>query len=131
SSSAAGYYGAVTSDEIFDETSPNGNDFLADACRQWEDAAKQFEQTGARVIILRKGVILGKGGGFYQRLAPFAKLGINPAAGSGRQYIPWIDIRDLLRLYDFLLKENPLQGTFNAVSSQHMTMNELAQALLK
>src|SRR5690606_8452972 len=68
---------------------------------------------------------------FYQRLAPFAKLGINPAAGSGRQYIPWIDIRDLLRLYDFLLKENPLQGTFNAVSSQHMTMNELAQALLK
>jgi len=131
SSSAAGYYGAVTSNEIFDETSPNGNDFLADVCRQWEGAARQFEQTGARVIILRKGVILGKGGSFYQRLAPLAKLGINPAAGSGRQYIPWIDIRDLLRLYDFLLKQNSLQGTFNAVSSQHITMNELAQALLK
>jgi len=130
SSSAAGYYGAVTSDVIFDEESPKGNGFLADLCWQWENAAKQFEKSGAKVIILRKGAILGKEGTFYQRIAPFAKLGINPAAGSGRQYIPWIDIRDLVRLYDFLLKENHLQGVFNAVSSQHTAMNELAQAFL-
>lgn len=130
SSSAAGYYGAETSDEVFTEESPKGNDFLADVCGQWESAAKQFEKTGARVVILRKGVIFGKEGSFYRRIAPLAKLGINPAAGSGRQYIPWIDIRDLVRLYDFILKENHLQGIFNAVSSQHITMNELAQAFL-
>lgn len=130
SSSAAGYYGAVTSDVTFNEESPKGEDFLADVCSQWENAAKKFEQAGAKVIILRKGAIMGEESTFYKRIAPFAKLGINPAAGSGRQYIPWIDIRDLVRLYGFILKENHLQGIFNAVSSQHITMNELAQALL-
>lgn len=130
SSSAVGYYGALTSQTIFDETSSKGDDFLATICSQWENEANQFTKIGARVVILRKGVIIGKGGGLIQTFAPIAKKGINPAVGSGKQYIPLIDMRDLLRLYEFLLSHQEVKGVFNAVSSQHITMNELAKTIL-
>ncbi len=130
SSSATGYYGAVTTDTIFDETSSKGKDFLAAVCSQWENAAKQFSGLGARVIILRKGVVVGKGGGMYQKIAPLAKKGINPAVGTGEQYMALIDMRDLTRLYDFLLTHPEISGIFNAVSSDHITMNELAKDFL-
>lgn len=103
SSSAVGYYGAVNSDETFNENSSNGIDFLAEVCQKWEDAALQFSNLGTRTIILRKGVIIGKEGGMYQKLAPLAKRSINIALGNGKQFLPWIDIRDLVRLYEFIL----------------------------
>lgn len=130
SSSAVGYYGTVTTDEIFTETSNGGNDFLSDICRQWERAALQFRQAGTRVIILRKGVIMGRGGFFYNKIIPLARLGINPAVGNGKQYVPWIDVRDLVRMYDFILQHSKLNGVFNGVSSQHSTMNDLAKMFL-
>lgn len=130
SSSAVGYYGAVTTDTIFDETAEKGSDFLAEVCTQWEDAANQFSTIGARVVILRKGVIVGKGGGIYQKLAPLANRGVNPAVGSGKQFMPLIDMCDLMRLYQFILKHQEVNGIFNTVSSQHITMNELAKAFL-
>ncbi len=130
SSSAVGYYGAITTDIVFDEASSKGNDFLGAVCSQWENAAKQFLGLGARVIILRKGVVVGKGGGMYQKMAPLAKRGINPAVGTGKQYMELIDMRDLTRLYDFLLTHPEISGIFNAVSSEHITMNELAKDFL-
>lgn len=131
SSSAVGYYGAVTTEEIFTETSNNGNDFLASVCEQWEKSALQFESLGIATVILRKGVVLGKDGGMYQKLAPLAKVGINTSLGNGKQYVPWIGIRDLVRLYHFILKTNGISGVFNAVSSEHITMNDLSEALLR
>lgn len=130
SSSAVGYYGAVTTNTIFDETSEKGDDFLAAICTQWEKAVCQFSTVGARVVVLRKGVIVGKDGGLYQKFAPLAKRGINPAVGSGNQYMPLIDVRDLMRLYDFLLTHHEVNGIFNIVSSQYITMNELANTFL-
>lgn len=130
SSSAVGYYGAVTTDIIFDESSSKGNDFLAAICSQWENAARQFTNFGTRVIILRKGVVVGKEGGMYQKMAPLAKRGINPAVGTGEQYMALIDMRDLTRLYDFLLTHPEISGIFNAVSSEHITMNGLANEFL-
>src|SRR5690606_41725783 len=59
----------------------------------------------------------------FRSTVPLAKLGINPAVGDGTQYIPWIDIRDLVNLYDFIIKYPQIRGVFNAVSSQHLTMN--------
>lgn len=131
SSSAVGYYGAVTTDEIFTETSNKGNDFLASVCDEWEKSGLQFESLGVATLILRKGVILGKDGGMYQKLAPLAKLDINTSLGNGRQYLPWIDIRDLVRLYEFILKTNGISGVFNAVSSEHIIMNDFSKALLR
>ncbi|MBX2924190.1 MAG: TIGR01777 family oxidoreductase [Chitinophagaceae bacterium] len=131
SSSAIGYYGAITTDEIFTEKSNNGSEFLASVCRKWEKTALQFDSLGVATVILRKGVVLGRDGGMYQKLAPLAKLGINTSLGNGRQYLPWIDIRDLVRLYEFILKTDELSGVFNAVSSEHIMMNDFSKALLR
>lgn len=131
SSSATGYYGAFTSDEILTEESNNGNDFLANVCEKWEKSALQFESLGITTMILRLGVVLGKEGGIYQRLAPLAKLGINISLGNGKQYLPWIDLRDLVRLYEFILKTNKISGVFNAVSSEHISMNVFSKTLLQ
>lgn len=131
SSSAVGFYGAVTTDKTFAETSEIGNDFLASVCQKWEDAALKFNDLGIRTIILRKGVILGKDGGMVKKLSPLAKLGINVSLGSGEQYLPWIDIRDLVRLYDFILSNTQLKGIFNAVATEQITMNDFSKVLLK
>lgn len=131
SSSATGYYGAVTSDKIFTEIDANGSDFLAAVCRKWEKSVRQFEDAGIDTVILRKGVVIGKEGGMYQKLAPLARLGINTSLGNGKQYLPWIDIRDLVRLYEFILRSDGIRGVFNAVASEHVTMNGFSQALLQ
>lgn len=131
SSSAVGYYGAVTSTKIFTEISDSGDDFLASVCEQWEKAALQFENSDIATTILRKGVVLGKEGGMYQKLAPLAKWGINIALGNGRQFLPWIDIRDLVRLYEFILQTDEIRGVFNVVSSEHITMNDFSKILLQ
>ncbi|MCO5259583.1 MAG: TIGR01777 family oxidoreductase [Crocinitomicaceae bacterium] len=131
SSSAVGFYGAVTTDKTFVETSESGNDFLASVCQQWENAAFEFKDLGVRTVILRKGVILGKEGGMVKKLSPLAKLGINVSLGSGKQYLPWIDIRDLVKLYNFILSNAQLNGIYNAVATEQMTMNDFSKALLK
>ena len=131
SSSAVGYYGAITSNQIFTENSSQGNDFLASVCEQWESAALQFQQMGIPTVILRKGVVLGKDGGMYQKLAPIARLGISTSLGKGHQYLPWIEISDLTNLYSFLLQSDDINGVFNVVSSEHTTMNDFSKALLQ
>lgn len=131
SSSAVGYYGAVTTDEMFKETAENGTDFLVTVCKEWENKAMKFNDIGIRTVLLRKGVIIGKDGGIVQKLAPLAKLGINVSLGSGKQYLPWIDIRDLVKLYEFILSNSNINGIYNTVSSEIITMNEFSKTLLK
>ncbi|QBQ41661.1 TIGR01777 family protein [Sphingobacterium psychroaquaticum] len=131
SSSAVGFYGAITREDIFTEESPSGTDFLATTCRQWENAAERFADLGVKTIILRKGVVIGPDGGMYHKLAPLAKLGINTTLGSGKQYLPWIDVRDLVQIYSFLLVQNPPSGVFNATASAHITLNDFSKALLR
>lgn len=131
SSSAVGFYGAVTTEKTFAETSESGNNFLASVCQKWEDAALKFKDLGVSTVILRKGVILGKEGGMVKKLSPLAQLGINVSLGSGEQYLPWIDIRDLLRLYDFFLSNPQLSGIYNAVATEQITMNDFSKVLLK
>lgn len=130
SSSAVGFYGAVTTDEIFEETSDNGHDFLATVCRDWENSAQRFNDLHIRTVILRKGIILGKDGGMIKQLTPLAKSGINVSLGSGKQFIPWIDVRDLVRMYGFILSNSEVEGIYNAVASQHLTMNDFSESLL-
>lgn len=131
SSSAVGYYGTFNSDKILTEDAPKGNDFLAEVCHQWEMAAHKFEKLGARTVILRKGVVIGKDGGIVDRMAGIAKFGLNTSVGSGKQFIPWIAMQDLVRLYFFVLEQPSMTGVFNAVSGEHINMNEFAKALSK
>ncbi len=130
SSSAVGYYGAVTTEQIFKENDANGTDFLAQVCQQWEAEARRFEFLVDRVVILRKGVVIAPGGGMIQKLKPLAKWGINVSMGNGRQYLPWICMNDLLGMYSHILQDHRCDGVYNAVSSEHLTMNEFSKAFL-
>ena len=130
SSSAVGFYGALDSQKIFTEEDYSGHDFLSSVCKQWESAALKFNDVAERVVILRKGVVLGKDGGLYKKMIPLAKRGINVSMGNGLQYLPWIDIRDLVRLYYFVLTETQMSDIFNAVAKQHITMNDFSNYLL-
>ncbi len=130
SSSAVGFYGAVTSSKVFVETDPSGGDFLASVCRQWENCAMSLSDVADRVVILRKGVVIGKDGGLYKKMFPFVKMGLNIAMGNGLQFLPWIDIRDLAKLYYFILTDDHISGIFNAVAPQHITMNDFSRFML-
>lgn len=129
STSAVGYYGAVTSQSILTEETTSGNDFLASICTQWESAALQFEKVNCKVVILRLGLVIGNGG-VYDKMSFFAKYGISTAIGKGTYYVPWISLDDLVKLYLFILKNPAFEGVYNTVSSTHTTMNEFSNALI-
>ncbi|BCS85758.1 epimerase [Prevotella herbatica] len=131
SSSAVGYYGAVTTNHIFTEEDKNGTDFPAYVCRLWEDAALKFRDVADRVVILRKGLVIGPDGEIYQKLKPIAKLGLNVALGNGQQYFPLVCINDLMNVYNHILTHNEIDGVFNIVSNEHLTMNEFSDKMLQ
>ena len=91
--SAVGYYGD-RGDEILKESARPGRGFLADLCSDWEDAAKDAESLGVRVVLLRTGIVMGNGGGTYERMRPIFKLGLGGPLGSGKQWMPWIHLAD-------------------------------------
>ena len=128
SSSAVGYYGA-SEDVHFVETSPRGQGFLADLCGEWEGATSAAADAGVRTAIVRTGVALGRGGGALAKmLLPF-KLGIGGPLGSGRQWLSWVHIDDLVALFQFLLEKEGASGPFNATAPQPVTMKTFATAL--
>jgi len=93
SASAIGYYGS-RGEELLDETALEGDDFLAEVCFAWEQAALTAEKAGLRVVTVRTGIVLGRGGGaLAQMLTPF-KLGLGGRLGSGHQWMSWIHIDD-------------------------------------
>ncbi|MEY3896458.1 MAG: hypothetical protein RLZZ214_1978 [Verrucomicrobiota bacterium] len=92
--SAVGIYGDQ-GDEILTETARPGLGYLADLCSDWEDAARDAESLGVRVIQLRTGVVLGKGGRAFEKLLTIFKFGIGGRLGSGQQWMPWIHVADL------------------------------------
>lgn len=126
--SAIGYYG-TSETASFDETSPSGNDFLAQVCQNWEAEAEKVKAAGVRLVILRFGIVLGKdGGALAKMLAPF-KLFAGGPIGSGRQWFSWIHRDDLVNLILEALKKSDLQGTFNATSPNPVRMNQLCQTI--
>jgi uncharacterized protein (TIGR01777 family) len=126
SASGIGYYGAVTSEIIFEETDKVGNDFLGDTCKKWEQAAHQFSTQSIPVTILRTGIVLAKKGGALDKM----KTPVISPIGSGKQYLPWIHIDDLCNLYIAAIEDN-LVGIFNAVAPEHHTSISFSKALAK
>jgi len=128
SGSAVGYYGD-RADEILTEDSAPGRGFLADLCRDWEDEARKAEALGLRVILLRTGVVLGPGGGALAQMLPAFRLGAGGPIGSGRQYLPWIHLHDLVALVVAALGDDRLSGPVNGVSPEPVTSRDFARAL--
>jgi uncharacterized protein len=130
SGSAIGYYGN-RGEEICMETTSAGTGFLANVCRQWEEAAKPAEERGIRTVLLRTGVVLSReGGALAKMLIPF-KLGLGGVLGSGEQYMSWIALEDIVGLILFILQKDSISGPINAVAPNPVTNKEFTQALGK
>ncbi|HET6399075.1 MAG TPA: TIGR01777 family oxidoreductase [Candidatus Thermoplasmatota archaeon] len=113
SASGVGAYGSADASAMHDETSPYGSDFLADLCRQWEEAASRAE---TRVVILRFGHVMDASAGYLGKLLPLLKLGVGGHLGTGKQGVPWIHHEDLARLIAWALEEPSAHGVYNAVA---------------
>ncbi|HBQ98981.1 MULTISPECIES: TIGR01777 family oxidoreductase [unclassified Roseofilum] len=125
--SAIGYYGTSETAE-FDETSPAGDDFLAQLCVEWEQSAQAVSQHGVRSVILRFGIVMGDGGAIAKMIPPFKMFAGGPI-GSGQQWFSWIHINDLVNLILFALRQPQMQGTFNATAPNPIRMNDLASIM--
>jgi len=130
STSAVGYYG-FHGDEELDEASPPGDDFLASVTRDWETAAARAETFGARVVICRFGIVLGRSGGALAELVPLFQKGLGSPLGSGRQWVSWIHEADLVNTYLFLLTKKDLSGPVNCTAPHPVTNKDLTHALGK
>lgn len=128
SASAVGYYGNTGSTLITEDAEP-GNDFLAEVCIAWENAAKQFEEIGSRVVIMRTGIVLTSKGGALPKTAAPIKFGIGATLGDGTQFVPWIHIDDLCREYIFAIKTEKVKGIYNATAPQPVTNQELTESI--
>lgn len=126
SASAVGYYGASET-ATFTESSPPGNDFLAEVCADWEREASRAGELGMRVACIRTGIVLGPDGGALARLLPIFKLGLGGAIGSGRQWNSWIHIDDAVGIY--LLAIDRAEGPLNATAPEPVRNVDFTRAL--
>lgn len=127
SGSAIGYYGA-TQDEKLDETSAQGEGFLADVCAQWEDAAQPAIDAGIRTVFLRTGIVLSKKGGALKKQLPLFKLGLGGRFGNGRHWQSWISINDEVKAIIHLLTSS-LSGPVNLTAPEPVTNAGFASSL--
>ncbi|MDF1573943.1 MAG: TIGR01777 family oxidoreductase [Bacteroidales bacterium] len=129
SASASGYYGAVTSEQVFIESNPPAHDFLGKTCKKWEEAADQFTGIGIRTVKLRTGIVLSKKGGALSKLKIPVQWGLGSAIGSGRQYMPWIHLDDLSGMYIHALENQSMSGAYNAVAPEHISNKALTRKI--
>ena len=113
--SAVGYYGD-RGDEVLNESASPGSGYLADLCAAWEKAADPASALGVRVVKIRIGVVLGKGGRAFERLLLVFKSGIGGRLGNGQQWMPWIHIDDLRRAMLFSIENESVSGPVNGTA---------------
>ncbi|HEX4228987.1 MAG TPA: TIGR01777 family oxidoreductase [Bryobacteraceae bacterium] len=128
--SAVGYYGD-RGDEILIESSAPGSGFLAELCVDWEREALRATEYGLRVSSVRTGVVLGRGGGALQRMLPPFRWGLGGQFGNGRQWMPWIHVRDLIRLFIFAAETNRITGPINGGAPEPVRNADLTRALAR
>jgi uncharacterized protein (TIGR01777 family) len=131
SASAVGYYGSSHKDDEIDESSPSGNDFLAELARDWESEACKGESAGLRVVTTRFGVVLGRNGGALKQMLPAFRKGLGSPLGSGKQWFPWIHEEDLFNIMTFLLNKDTLSGPVNCTAPNPVTNREMSKSLAK
>ena len=128
SGSAVGYYGD-RGDELLDERSASGDDFLAEVVRAWEAAAAPIAEAGVRLVLLRTGIVLSPAGGALEKLLLPFRLGVGGPIGGGRQWMSWISLDDHLRAMEHALFADALHGPANLVAPNPVTNATLATTL--
>ena len=127
SSSAVGIYGARGSEALTEESS-HGDDFLAEVCIAWEQAADPAREAGIRVVHPRTGVVIAKDGPLIDKVELPFRLGVGGKVGTGRQYVPWISLHDEVAALRFLI-DRPIDGAVNLTGPNPATNLELTKAL--
>jgi hypothetical protein len=130
SASAIGYYG-VHDDELFDECAPPQPIFQSRLCQEWEAAARAAETLGVRVVTLRLGLVLARDAGALPSLALPVRMGIGAILGSGRQWVSWIHIEDVVRLIEFAIGNSTMRGAVNAASPTAVSHAQFQSALAR
>ncbi len=125
SASAVGFYGFNTGTNLMTEDFPPGTDFLAEVVKQWEAEVQKIESLQIRTVLLRIGIVLDALGG---ALPEMLKPPVAAPLGSGDQWMSWIHVDDLVRMFAFALEKTTLQGTFNAVGPNPATNQELTKS---
>ena len=131
SASAVGYYGSRGDEELTESATP-ADDFLARVCVEWEREALAAADLGVRVVTARTGIVLGSGSGgaLAKMLTPF-KLGAGGPLGNGRQWMPWVHVADLARVYVHAADHGEIRGPMNAVAPQPVRNSEFTKALAR
>lgn len=130
STSAVGYYG-FHGDEMLDEGSPAGVDFLASIAADWEMAAREAERYGVRVVLCRFGIVLGKKGGALEKMSSAFKFWLGSPLGSGKQWVSWIHEMDLARIFLFLLEKTDVTGPINCCAPEPVRNREMTEIMGK
>ena len=125
--SAVGYYGS-RGDEILNESSSPGADYLAQICVDWEQEAQAAEASGIRVVRVRTGLVLDARGGALPRMLPPFRMGVGGKLGSGKHWMSWIHLEDLAALFQFALA-NPVSGPLNGVAPNPVINADFTRAL--
>jgi uncharacterized protein (TIGR01777 family) len=127
SASATGYYGD-RGDEVLTESSPPGTGFLPEVCVEWERQAHQAEALGVRTVAVRTGIVLGREGGALAQMLPAFRMGAGAKLGSGKQWMSWIHVDDLIELYVFAVRGD-LRGPANGTAPNPVRNSEFTKAL--
>jgi hypothetical protein len=127
--SAVGYYGARAGDEALHEKCESGTGFQADLCRRWEEAAVRAGDYGIKVAVLRFGLVLGRDGGALPALARPVRLFAGTLLGSGRQWVSWIHVDDVVSAITFVLDQETLAGPLNVTAPEPVRHAELMAAI--
>jgi len=130
SASAIGYYGR-RGDETLTEESKPGGDFLAGLAQEWEVEALKAEALGIRVVLARFGVILAREGGALPKMMLPFKIGVGGKLGSGRQWMSWVTLEDVVGILRFAIEHAPVRGAINIVSPQPLQNVEFTKVLAK
>lgn len=126
--SGVGYYGD-TGDRVAGEESPPGNDFPAEVCRQWEEAFDVLHLPATRKVVLRLGVVLGRDGGALPMLEKLTRWFLGGAVGSGRQFISWIHVADIVQMFVAAIEQSELTGKFNGTAPEPVANSEFMRKL--
>jgi uncharacterized protein len=126
--SAVGVYGD-RGDQLLDESAEAADGFLAQVCQEWEAEADRAEALGVRVVKIRIGLVLGKGGGALAKMLPAFKLGLGARLGNGRQWMSWIHLDDLVSMFQYAVENDQANGVWNGVAPNPVTNADFTRQL--
>jgi len=129
--SAVGYYGIIPNNAASDETASAGSDFLAKICVVWEKEAQQAEQFGTRVVCIRTAIVLSKHEGALPRMLTPFYYSVGGPIGSGKQWFPWVHVKDEVGIICFALENDKVKGPVNSVSPDAVTNKTFATMIGK